>query len=74
MPAGMQWALFAGSFREKLTGVLGYDPQAAGDITKKAQSKYRKIIKDTATAVIILFFHKERSFLWKPLCFAHRRV
>ena len=28
VPAGM-WMLFAGSFRGKLTGVPGYDPQAA---------------------------------------------
>lgn len=45
MPAGM-WTLFAGSFREKLTEVLGYGPQAADSITRKAQSKYREIIKD----------------------------
>lgn len=44
MPAGM-WVLFAGSFREKLTGVLGYGRQAARVITRQAQAKYREIIE-----------------------------
>ena len=43
MPAGM-WALFAGSFREKLTEVLGYDRTAASEITKKARGKYGELI------------------------------
>ncbi len=44
MPAGM-WALFAGSFRDKLTETLGYDRPAAAQITKKARGKYRELIK-----------------------------
>ncbi len=44
MPAGM-WALFAGSFRRKLTETLGYDRPAAAEITKKARGKYRGLIK-----------------------------
>ena len=44
MPAGM-WALFAGSFRTKLTDVLGYDRPAAAAITKNAHRKYRELIK-----------------------------
>ena len=44
MPAGM-WALFAGSFRDKLTETLGYDRPAAAEITKKARGKYRELIK-----------------------------
>ena len=44
MPAGM-WALFAGSFREKLTEALGYDRPTAAEITKKARGKYRELIK-----------------------------
>ena len=44
MPAGM-WALFAGSFRSKLTDVLGCDKAAAAEITKKARGKYRELIK-----------------------------
>ena len=44
MPAGM-WALFAGSFRSKLTEVLGYDRSTAAEITKKARGKYRELIK-----------------------------
>ena len=43
MPAGM-WALFAGSFRDKLTAALGYDRPAAAEITKKARGKYRELI------------------------------
>ena len=43
MPAGM-WALFAGSFRKQLTGVLEYDRAAAADITKKAHEKYKELI------------------------------
>ena len=43
MPAGM-WALFAGSFRSKLTDVLGYGRTAAEEITKKAHGKYRELI------------------------------
>ncbi|MBR3135592.1 MAG: hypothetical protein IKG32_01110 [Clostridia bacterium] len=34
VPAGM-WALFARSFREGLTEVLGYDGPTAAQITKK---------------------------------------
>ena len=43
MPAGM-WALFSGSFRKKLTEVLGYGGPAAEEITKKAHGKYRELI------------------------------
>ena len=43
MPAGM-WALFVGSFRNKLTETLGYDRPAAERITKKAHGKYRRLI------------------------------
>ena len=43
MPAGM-WALFAGSFRKKLTDVLKYDRNASMQITKKAQRHYQKLI------------------------------
>ena len=38
MPQGM-WALFAGSFRQQLTAVLGYDPKTAKAIVKKAKPK-----------------------------------
>ena len=34
LPAGM-WALFAPSFRKKLTETLGYAPQEAAAITKR---------------------------------------
>ena len=44
MPVGM-WALFAGSFRDKLTEALGYDRPTAAEITKKARGKYRELIK-----------------------------
>ncbi len=44
MPAGM-WALFAGSFRNKLTEELGYDRPSAAEITRKARGKYRELIK-----------------------------
>ena len=43
MPAGM-WSLFAGSFRSKLTEVLGYGRPTAEEITKKAHGKYRELI------------------------------
>ncbi len=43
MSTGM-WALFAGSFRNKLTDVLGYGRPAAEEITKNAHSKYRELI------------------------------
>lgn len=33
MPLGM-WALFAGSFRQRLTAVPGYDTETAKTITK----------------------------------------
>ena len=45
MPMGM-WALFAPSFRNQLTAVFSYDDDTAKDITKKARTKYRKIIAD----------------------------
>lgn len=43
MPLGM-WALFSGSFRRKLTEVLGYDESTAAEITKRAKPKYKEII------------------------------
>ena len=43
MPLGM-WALLAGSFREHLTSVYGYDPETAKAVTRKAKPKYRAII------------------------------
>ena len=43
MPAGM-WLLFSGSFRRQLSAVLGYDAEAAGEITRKAKTKYGEII------------------------------
>ena len=43
MPIGM-WALFSGSFRNKLTEVLHYDRPLAARITKKAHGKYRELI------------------------------
>ena len=43
MPAGM-WALFAGSFRNRLTEVLGYDRPSAAEIAKKANGKYHELI------------------------------
>ena len=44
MPMGM-WALFRGSFRDKLVSVLGYSEKEADQITASAKPKYRKIIK-----------------------------
>ena len=43
MPFGM-WTMFAGSFQKQLTAVLGYDADAAKEITKKAKPKYKAII------------------------------
>jgi len=43
MPAGM-WALFGGSFRDRLVSVLGVDRAEAGRITASAKRKYREII------------------------------
>ncbi len=43
MPAGM-WALFAGSFRRRLTELLGCDRPTAAQITKKARGRYRELI------------------------------
>ena len=43
MPAGM-WALFAGSFQNRLADVLGYDRPTAEKITKKAHNKYKELI------------------------------
>jgi len=39
------WALFTGSFRNKLVSVLGYSENEADQITASAKPKYRKIIK-----------------------------
>ena len=43
MPMGM-WALFVKSFRTQLTAVLGYDADAAGNITKQAKARYKELI------------------------------
>lgn len=45
MPWGM-WALFGGSFRRQLTAVLGYGPETAGEIARKAKARYKAIIAD----------------------------
>ena len=43
MPMGM-WALFGSSFRKQLTSCLGYTPEEAREIARKAKPKYRQII------------------------------
>ncbi len=43
MPMGM-WLLFAGSFRDHLSSVFGYDTETAKAVTKKAKTEYKKII------------------------------
>jgi hypothetical protein len=43
MPLGM-WALFADSFRKRLSSVFGYDMETAKAITAKAKLKYKEII------------------------------
>ncbi len=43
MPLGM-WVLFAGSFREHLSSVYGYDPETAKTVAGKAKPKYKEII------------------------------
>ena len=43
MPTAM-WAVFAKSFQTQLTAVLGYDPDTAREIMRKAKPKYREII------------------------------
>ena len=45
MPMGM-WLLFAGSFRDKLSEVFGYDAGTAADVIRKAKPKYKEIISD----------------------------
>ena len=55
MPSGM-WLVFSGSFREKLTTVLGFDEETAKTITKNAKPKYKELIAD------IPEFEKEDMF------------
>ena len=43
MPLGV-WVMFVKSFRTQLTAVLGYDPDTARAIARKAGPKYREII------------------------------
>ena len=43
MPLAM-WLIFAKSFRNNLTTVLGIEPAKAKEITKKAKRKYKEII------------------------------
>ncbi len=43
MPLGM-WALFAGSFREHLSSVYGYDSETARAVTRKTTPKFKEII------------------------------
>lgn len=45
MPAGM-WALFAVSFRKSLTTVFSYDKETAKTITRKANQRYKEIIRE----------------------------
>ena len=51
MPAGM-WALFVGSFRKKLTNVLGYDKAAAAEITKNLMADETKELDRLLVKVI----------------------
>lgn len=44
MPLGM-WALFARSFRKRLSSILAYDSETAGAITAKAKQQYKEIIR-----------------------------
>ena len=44
MPLGM-WMLFSSSFKKELTGVLKYDQKSAEQITAKARTKYKEIIR-----------------------------
>lgn len=44
MPLGM-WMLFSNSFKKELTGVLKYDTKSAEQITAKARTKYKEIIR-----------------------------
>ena len=44
MPHGM-WLLFGGSFRQKTETVLGFDADAAKEITRKAKTEYKKFIR-----------------------------
>ena len=55
MPSAM-WLVFSGSFREKLTTVLGFDEATAKTITKNAKPKYKELIAD------IPEFEKEDMF------------
>ena len=43
MPLGM-WLLYRRSFQRQLTAVLGYPPQEAGQIARRAGPRYRQII------------------------------
>ena len=43
LPMGV-WAVFKKSFQTQLTATLGYDADAAKEITRKARLKYREII------------------------------
>ena len=43
MPMGM-WAMFAKSFENQLTAVLGYATTAAKEITEKAKARYKAVI------------------------------
>ena len=45
MPMGM-WLLFSGSFKEKLTSVLGFSNEEAAKITAAAKPRYKAIIAD----------------------------
>ena len=45
LPAAMWW-LFVSSFRSHLSGVLGYGPKEAKQITKKAAETYKTILAD----------------------------
>ena len=44
MPLGM-WMLFSSSFKKELTDVLKYDTKSAEQITAKAKTKYKEIIR-----------------------------
>lgn len=50
------WALFGSSFRKQLTNCLGYTPEEAREIARKAKPRYRQIIAR------VLEFEKEDRF------------
>ena len=67
MPMGM-WLLFAGSFRDKLSEVFGYDAGTAADVIRKAKPTIYTLVRKGLLPAYKkgkkLYFYEDELLAW----------